>query len=198
MTMNDKLDTNGTEGELALLVAQLKGQDDTVRTLAWQRAHAFGAEAVKPLGALLTDSEMEVARAAKRALWNVVHFAGRPGAATERKAVSHELTGLLLEQPVAVRREVLWMLSEIGGAEEVKPVAALLSNPESREDARAVLERIPVKEALNALQTALTTAAQEFRPALANSLRVRGVNLSGYPSQKLVPTRAAPSPAKPL
>lgn len=198
MTMNDKPDTNGTDGGLALLVAQIKGRDDTVRTQAWQRAHTFGAEAVKPLAALLTDPNMEVARAAKRGLWNVVHVAGRPGAAAERKAVSRELTGLLLEGPAAVRREALWMLSEIGGADEVEPIAALLSNPESREDARAVLERIPVKESLTALQAALATAPEEFRPALANSLRVRGVNVAGYPSQKLVPTRSALPTAKPL
>jgi len=38
---------------------------------------------------------------------------------------------------VAVRREVLWMLSEIGDGDAIAPMAALLTDKDVREDARA-------------------------------------------------------------
>jgi len=90
--------------------------------------------------------ELEVGRAAKRAMFQIVRHAGRPGAAQEQNAVVSELLGLLLlgdKQPVPVCREVLWMISEIGGDEAVDAVAAQLRNDELREDARQVLQRIP-------------------------------------------------------
>jgi HEAT repeat protein len=171
------------------LIAKLKDPDDKVRGPAWRNAGSLGAPAVKPLGNTMTDADMEVARAAKRGLWKIVHYAGRPGADSERKAVAKELIGLLDGQPTLVRREAIWMLSEIGDSETVKPIAALLNDREAREDARAALERIPGKESLSALQAGLASVPEEFKPAIAHSLRVRGVKVSGYPSQKLVPTR---------
>jgi len=81
------------------------------------------------------------------------------------------------------------MLSEIGSDESVKPLAALLQKPQLREDARMALERIDVEAALAALQAALTTAPEDFRPNLAQSLRRRGVNVPGVPSARLVPTK---------
>lgn len=171
------------------LIAKIKNKDDKVRGPAWQNAGTAGPAAVKPLAAVMTDSEMEVARAAKRALWKVVRHSGRPGADSERNAVAKELVSLLEGQPTPVRREALWMLSEIGGADVVKAVAGLLTDRETREDARAALERIPGKESVAALKAALDSVPEEFKPAIAQSLRVRGVKVEGYPSQKLIPTR---------
>jgi HEAT repeat protein len=171
------------------LIAKLRSPDDKVRTEAWQSAGDLGAPAVRPLANLMSDSELEVARAAKRGLWRLVHQAGRPGAEPERKAVLKELIGLLEGPPVPVRREALWMLSEIGDSTAVTPVADLLKESETREDARAALERIPGEESVEALQAGLASVPEEFKPAIANSLRVRGVKVSGYPSQKLTPTR---------
>lgn len=174
------------------LISKIKSQDDKVRGPAWQKAGPAGAAAVKPLAEVMTSADFEVARAAKRALWQIVRYAGRHGADDERRAVSRELIGLLEGQPAAVRREALWMLSEIGSRRAVKPIATLLSDREVREDARAALERIPGTESVEALQAALNSVADEFKPAVAQSLRVRGVEVSGYPSQKLTPTRPAP------
>lgn len=175
------------------LIAKIKNTDDAVRGPAWQNAGPFGAPAVKPLAEVMTHSEMEVARAAKRALWKIVRHAGRPGADAERTAVAKQVVALLNDaQPVVVRREALWMLSEIGGSDAVKPIAASLSDREVREDARAALERIPGAESLAALQAGLASVAEEFKPAVAQSLRVRGVKVSEYPTQKLTPTRPAP------
>ncbi len=174
------------------LLAKIKDKDDKVRGPAWQNAGPAGAPAVKPLAAVMSDPDFEIARAAKRALWQIVRYAGRPGADEARRAVSRELIPLLEGQPAPVRREVLWMLSEIGTRRAVRPIAVLLADREVREDARAALERIPGDESLNALRAGLESVPEEFKPAVAHSLRVRGVEVSGYPSQKLTPTRPAP------
>lgn len=175
------------------LLRNIKNTDDAVRGPAWQTAGAIGATAVKPLANVMSDPDMEVARAAKRALWKIVRYAGRPGGDQERQSVAGELLGLLRGQPTPVRREALWMLSEIGAADSVALIAALLADRELREDARAALERIPGNESLAALQAGLASVGDEFKPAMAQSLRVRGVKLDGYPSQKLVPTRPLPA-----
>ena len=95
-----------------------------------------------------------------------------------------------------VRREILWMLSEIGGDESIDPVAKLLANPESREDARMALERIPGDKSLAAIQAGLLTAPEEFKPNLAQSLEARGVSVPSIACRKRVPTK--PTQVKPL
>ncbi len=172
------------------LIAGVKDSSDTVRTQAWLGAGAAGAPAVKPLAKVMTEKDMEVARAAKRALWKIVRHTGRPGANKEKSAVETELVELLDDaQPAATRREVLWMLSEIGARNSIKPIAGLLDNEELREDARMALERIPTKRALTALKAAMEKAPEAFKPNLAQSLRRRGEEVAGYPCQKLVPTK---------
>jgi HEAT repeat protein len=172
------------------LVARIKSTDDKVRGPAWQSAGPAGAPAVKPLAAVLTDADFEISRSAKRALYNIVRHAGRPGAKKEAKAVETELIPLLKSDAVTIRREVLWMLSEIGEDRAVAPMAALLTDKEVREDARCALMRLPGKKATKALKSAFSSAPEEFKYALAESLRERGEKVSGYPSQKLVPTRS--------
>jgi len=172
------------------LIAGVKDSSDIVRTEAWLGAGAAGAPAVKPLAKLMMDDDMEVARAAKRAMWKIVRHTGRPGANRERRAVETELAELLDDsQPVATRREVLWMLSEIGARNSIKPIAELLGNKELREDARMTLERIPTKRALTVLKAGMKKAPEEFKPNIAQSLRKRGEEVAGYPCQKLVPTK---------
>ena len=106
----------------------------------------------------------------------------------------HLLQELLLEllahdQPGALRREVLWMLSEIAGDESVDSVAALLKNKELREDARMALDRIPGAKSLAALQAALEETDDDFKHNIAQSLRNRGFEVEGVPCHKLVPTK---------
>ncbi len=154
------------------LIAKIKSQDEKVRTRAWLGAGQVGAAAVKPLAETMTDANREVALAAKRALAQIVHDAGRRGAEEQKKAVIAELPLLLGDgRPAAVRREVLWLISEIGGDESVNAVAALLTNPELREDARCVLQRIPGDKSLAALRAGLESLPADFRPAVAESLR---------------------------
>jgi len=115
--------------------------------------------------------------------------AGRPGAETERRAVEAALVKLLQHPAAIVRREALWMLSEIGSPRVVKPVAALLRDPEAREDARCALLRLPGPGCRQALREALAAAPESFKYALADALRLLGETVTGYPSRKLVPTR---------
>lgn len=172
------------------LIADVKSGSDKVRTEAWLSAGTIGASAVKPLAKVMTDRDLEVARAAKRALWKIVRHTGQPGANRERRAVETELTGLLGEdRPLAVRREVLWMLSEIGARKSIKPIAKLMKNSDLREDARMALERIPGKRVVTVLKAGFTAAPEDFKPNIAQSLRKRGEDVAGYPCKKLVPTK---------
>ena len=172
------------------LMAGIRDDDAKVRTKAWQNAGEVGAIAVKPLAKIMSSGELEVARAAKRGLWKIVRHAGRPGSGGMKTVVINRLVELLDdEQPVPVRREVLWMLSEIGNRQSIKPIAALLSDRELREDARMVLQRIPNKTALAALRAGLKAAPDNFKLNIAQSLRQRGVKVRRPECVKLIPTK---------
>jgi HEAT repeat protein len=178
------------KGAVSDLIARIRDKDPNVRAEARDNAGKAGAAAVEPLAQVMKDDDFEIARAARRALWKIVRYAGRPGADGERKNVVAKLIPLLRDgQPVPVRREIMWMLSEIAGDEAVAPAAAHLSDKELREDARMVLERLPGSKSLAALKRALDTVPQEFKINIAQSLRARGVKVAGFPCQKLVPTR---------
>jgi HEAT repeat protein len=172
------------------LLSDIQASDPHVRTKAWQAAGEVGAVAVQPLAKVAEEGEMEVSRAAKRAMWQIVRHVGRPGGGSEKHAVVSEFLVLLSgTQSVPVRREVVRMLSEIGGNESVSAVSFLLSDVDLREDARMALERIPGDQSLNALKSALNSAPEDFKPNVAQSLRARGVEVQGIPCKKLVPTK---------
>jgi hypothetical protein len=174
----------------AELAAALKSKDDKQRAAGIDSAAQSGPAAIKAVCPLLADSETETIRAAKRALYKIVRDVGKPGTAAKAKAVEKEFVAVLqTSSSIPERREVLWMLSEIGGDDSIKPVAALLANADLREDARCVLQRIPGKASLKALNDALKTVPEEFKYHVAESLRKRGEKVSGYPSRRLVPTK---------
>ncbi len=175
---------------LDMLVEQIQSEDAAVRASARDNAGQVGAPAVEPLARIACEAEFEIARAANRAIQNIVYHAGRPGASDEAKAVSAELIKLVGPQPpLQFRRDVLWMLWQIAGAEAVPPVAALLSNSDLRDDARMCLEGLPASEAVDALKAGLQAAPDDFKPAMAHSLRKRGAPTSGVPDLRLVPTK---------
>jgi HEAT repeat protein len=154
-------------------IAKVRSKDDAVRGGAWPKAEQFRAAAVRPLVEVMADSDAEVARAAKRALWRIVHRSGRPGATGERNAVIADLLTALGSGSVAVRRELLWMLSEIGDQRAVAAIAPLLDDPALREDARCALQRVPGPQVTAALKAAWAKATTDFKSALAVSLRAR-------------------------
>ena len=136
------------------------------------------------------SADRNTALTSKRTLWKAVRRAGRPGADDEKLQMVTELIAALNDDlPPAAGREVLWMLSEIGGPESVDSIAILLSHRVLREDARMALERIPGNESLAALQSALDTVSDDFTTNVAQSLRRRGVKVAGHPCQKLVPSK---------
>ena len=81
------------------------------------------------------------------------------------------------------------MLSEIGTDDAIAPMAALLTDKEVREDARCALMRIPGSKTTKALKSAFASAPEDFKSALAESLRKLGEKVTGYPSLRLVPTK---------
>ena len=145
---------------------------------------------IEDLFAQICDDDGAASITGKRELWNIVRHSGRPDAAQERRSVAGQLVGLLgKDSPTSARRELLWMLSEIGGDESVDAVAARLADAQLREDARMSLQRIPGDKSLAALKAGLKAAPDEFKPNLAQSLRRRGVTVPGHSCQKAVPTR---------
>jgi hypothetical protein len=173
------------------LIAAIQSSDANIRTHAWLRAGEAGAEALQPLAHIVAAGDLEISRAALRAMWRITRDAGARGAPS-RDATTAALLKLLGEdQPTLVRREALWMVSEIAeGVRAAESVAALLHHKELGEDSRLVLERLPGDEAVQALQVAFRAAPEEAsRYALAHSLRKRGVEVAGYPTKKLHPSR---------
>ncbi len=172
------------------LIEQIQDKDDAVRAAARDGAGPTGAAAVGPLAKIAAGDELEVARAANRAIQNIVYHAGRPGADDEARAVSSELIKLIKsDQPVQLRRDAIWMTWQIAGEEAVEPVAALLANADLREDARMALERLPGAKATAALKKALASAKDAEKPAFAHSLGNRGVDVPGVPDLRLKPTK---------
>ena len=91
---------------------------------------------------------------------------------------------------IGIAAACAFIFSEIATADEAtQSLAALLKNAELREDARMALERIEGEATLAALESALANAPDDFRPNLPQSLRNRGVNITGIPSGRLVPTK---------
>jgi HEAT repeat protein len=174
---------------LAEFISRIRSPDDSISGPAWQGAQTYGAAAIGPLADVLGSEDFEIARNAKRALYRITRHAGRPGAETEAEAAESALITALRHRSATVRRAVLWMLSEIGGDRAVEPMAALLTDAEAREDARAALMRLPGEAATAALRGAFRTAPEPFKYALADALRKRGGQVEGYPSQKLVPSK---------
>jgi hypothetical protein len=177
------------------LIAKIKDKSDKVRAEGWMNAGKVGAAAIKPLASVTTsgDSDLEVARAAKKALWQIVHNFGRVDAEDQRKAILDKLQSLLTDDwPDAFRREVLWMLSEIGNDSSVEPIAAVLKSRELLDDARCALQRIPGETSLTALKDALESVPKAYKNNIVHALRVRGVEqgLENYPEENLIPTKS--------
>jgi len=178
---------------LDTLIAKIKDKDDKVRAAAWQGAGKVGAKALGPLAAVAKEGELEVARAANRAMWQVVRYTGRPGAEEERKATVAGLIEVFTDEqlPAQLRRDVIWMLSEVVTNDEYDPAQAAeqLRNPDFRDDLRMALQRIPGDNAIAALKAGLEIVPDDFKPAIACSLRARGVDVPDVPCVKLKPTK---------
>ena len=174
---------------VAGLVERIQSPDETINTVAWQNAGPYGADAVQPLALLMAASDMELARRSERALALIVHHAGHPALDAERSEVEVALIQSLPASPVQVRRTLMWLLSEIGGDRSAEALAVQLKDPEVREDARCALTRLPAAKAVRVLKKRFDDSFGQFKFALAESLRIRGVKIKGYESRKMVPKK---------
>jgi HEAT repeat protein len=182
--------SQASSAQVTDLLTNLKSDDLAVRTAAWQSAGQAGPEAFQPLAELAATGSLEVGRAACRAMWQIVHSVGAPGGHGKQQACQQLVALLAADRTAGLRRDVLWMLSELSdGGSDVAVVAALLTDPQLREDARCVLQRLPGDEAVAALKAGFAAAPEEFKYALADSLRRRGQQVDGYASKKMVPVR---------
>ncbi len=161
------------------LIQRIRSLDPSVRADAWHHAGDAGPAVIEELARLVVDEQLDVAHAARRAMWRIVRHAGRPGAGDQKGEVVEKLTEVLsADYGVRTRREALWMISQLAeGGPAVERVADFLYDDTLRDDARRVLERIPGTESLNALQSHLEEASEDFRESLAESLRARGVEV---------------------
>ena len=179
---------------LKQLLAAIQSDDENTRSEAWLAAGTVGAPAIRPLARVIDEGDLEVSRAAKKAMWKIVRTAGAPASGAPINVVEELCSLLGNDQSNAVRREVLWMLSEIGGDEAVqaiRDIPGILENTDLREDVRCAVQRIPTQFARDTLVAGLEAAPEDFELAMAQACRARGVEVdeTRYPCQKLVPNR---------
>lgn len=158
-------------------IEKMKSPDADVRYAAWKAAGPVGAPGVVPLGDLAASPDKGIAKSARGALQNIVHYAARPGARAEAHTVSIELLKVAADndRPRSVRADALHLIGFTADSRTVPGVAHLLSDEQMRDEARLALERIPGSAATGALRQAAQNATNDFRPALQQSLHNRGL-----------------------
>lgn len=175
------------------LLELLQSKDPFVRRDAWLAAGPLGAAALPKLADLAAQGELEISRAANRAMWQIVRYAGAPEREDQRRSVMESLGELMLDsnRPIQLRRDMVWMLSEIIKDEETDESIALglLMDPELGEDIRMGLQRINGPRAVAVLKAGYAKAQGEFKTAIACSLRKCGVAVDEPPCPKLVPRK---------
>jgi len=147
------------------LISGIKDEDVDVRAKAWLNAGPIGASAIEPLAKVMGDSDFEVARAAKRAMWKIVRHAGRPGADDERKQVVASLIALVSgDRDVAVVCEALWMLSESAARKDSgKQIAGCTTASPGQNARRLQAEHSTVTEKTRRRSAGLTLQEAETR-----------------------------------
>jgi HEAT repeat protein len=144
----------------AFILGRLRADDAVLKELN---------EAVAKLAAGTSRTDVVAAR---NTLLRIAHQAARPGAEKERAEVGRALGEAYARTDLVEPRNALAeILSWVGGEESVKPLAAALTNPASREMARFALTRIHAPAAARALREALEREKDpDFEVALINSL----------------------------
>lgn len=166
-------------GTIDKFLSNIQSSDPKVRMAARLSAPEFGAAAIVPLGKLMSNENSDVRVAARAAIGLIVHHTGRPGGEEERGEVCAEMIKLLApDQPIGVKREMVFEIASIAGDRSVPAVARLLkdSDPHVRETARLSLERIPGSAAVNALIDAMNGADSRSQQNYLYSLSKKGGN----------------------
>jgi HEAT repeat protein len=175
------------------LVELLKSPDPFARRDAWLAAGPLGAAALRPLADLASEGELEISRAANRGMWQIVRYVGAPGREELRRPVVETLGEMLGDTrlPLQLRRDIVWMLSEIIKDEEIDQASALplLLDADLGEDVRMALQRVAGPNAIGVLKAGFIQAQGEHKTAIACSLRKCGVAIDEPPCPKLVPRK---------
>ena len=159
-----------------VLIGKIKDGDMEAKLAAVAESPKAGPAALVPLSEVLSGSDPIATRAAQESIRRIAYEAGR--SKDESKAAAQHLASLISkDRPRNVRVEALRMLGIVGGGESVKAIAAQLSDPDIRDDARMALERIPDRAAEKALADSLRTVAADYRPAIEQSLRHKRLRL---------------------
>src|SRR3954453_21369120 len=137
-------------------LAKIRSDNRDTRFDAWRAAGGESPDNLPELAKLAASSNPSVAKAAREAMTTMTHSVGKLDTDDTRKAVARELTAIGTSRNYAldVRAHALRLLSLVGGADAVTPVAKLLADPDIREEAIFCLERIPGKESENSILTA--------------------------------------------
>ena len=158
-------------------IEKMKSPEADVRYAAWKAAGPVGAPAVVSLADLAASPDKGIAKSARGALQNIVHYAARPGARAEAHAVSVELLKIASDgnRPRTVRADTLNWVGFTADSRTVPGVARLLADEQMRDEARMALERVPGSAATGALRQAAQNSPDDFRPALQQSLHNRAL-----------------------
>ena len=169
------------------LLAGIRSDDEDANYAAWSSADQVDPSVIPVLSELLVSKKPNVRKAAEEALKNIVHSVGktidpanlganvgRPDASGKmdrRQLVVTHLLGVLegkrqeIEKSTALRH-----LSLIATSDAVDKIAMFFSDPMLREEAVFCLERIPGKTSEETLLSALSSAADEFKPRILAAL----------------------------
>ncbi len=155
------------------LLADLVGEDEPARALARQLlVREDPLDVVPRLTRLLDDQRLAVRAAAFMTLADIVNELTVPGRESERAQVASQLTAILGSDSSAVlKQRVLRVLAvAVPAGFDVGSIAALLTDPELREPARACLVEMGTPEAVEALCRFLPQAETAFQPAILHGL----------------------------
>jgi len=164
------------DAQVELFLTQIKSDQGAARVTAITQAGPMGAAAVIPLAEIASGTTRDNSLAALTALKNVAAYAGRPGAAEQRKAVAEALTQVLDARFSKVTRCLaLELLSITADDAQVPNVAALLNETDLdvQDEAKRSLQGIPGQASLKALIAALPKSEGRFRLALIAALGQR-------------------------
>jgi HEAT repeat protein len=154
------------------LIQKLGGDDERARAEARHLLPRQGVDAVPKLLPLVVQDKDAVWRAAFNVLADFATEVSVPGREADRAVVTASLMTLVAaEQPKEIKLRGLRLLPLVVPAGyDIKPIVALLDDPELRERTRAALTEMGTPEARVALRNALKKADADFQCALLNAL----------------------------
>lgn len=130
----------------ARFLQSMASPDPAVRQAAAGFARRRGAPALPGLADLAGGQDKPIAKAAKKAMEDITHYAASPGAQREAHAVAQQLLAVAASgRPREVRSHALYLLGFVGTDEMVPALTTLFPNNEVGEDARMAAERISGK-----------------------------------------------------